>query len=36
MTGQQECMSYYVDPQEWMQIPEDESIQHGKIACPKC
>lgn len=36
MNGQQECMSYYIDPQEWMNIPEDEAVQHGKIVCPKC
>lgn len=26
MNGQQECMSYYIDPQEWMNIPEDETV----------
>lgn len=31
-----ECSSYFLEQQEWMGIPLDESVQQGVINCPQC
>ena len=35
-TSIRHCSSWFIEMADWMAIPPDDSVQQGKIQCPRC